>query len=261
MGKTYAKGRKPHEYKKGTSRLRWTDEAIFAAIRLWVERYGEVPYSEEWNWKTGKGKDPRHATGEFPSGNVVRKWFGSWEAGIRAAGFEPRVAPSLQRKQLPDRYCEACGRLLVRRDNERYWNFARRTTCGRACAARAHGNPQHAQWVERRDRIVAMVRDGRSLNQVAQAEGVSQHAVASVLCRARRDGIAIERMPHSCTVCGSFEHRATACPENPDRRPPRTHCRHGHELTPENQYHYKGGVQCRACRRAAEARREARARA
>jgi hypothetical protein len=30
-------------------------------------------------------------------------------------------------------------------------------------------------------------------------------------------------------------------------RPPRTHCKYGHELTPENSYEYMGKVQCRRC--------------
>ena len=28
----------------------------------------------------------------------------------------------------------------------------------------------------------------------------------------------------------------------------KTHCKHGHEFTPENTYHYRTGRECRACR-------------
>ncbi|MEV4271931.1 HNH endonuclease signature motif containing protein [Micromonospora aurantiaca (nom. illeg.)] len=41
----------------------------------------------------------------------------------------------------------------------------------------------------------------------------------------------------------------------PARLAERTHCRHGHEFTPENTYQWRGSRFCRTCRAAAQARR------
>lgn len=39
------------------------------------------------------------------------------------------------------------------------------------------------------------------------------------------------------------------------RMPPRTHCAHGHELTPENRYPHNNSYICRICKSAYERRR------
>jgi hypothetical protein len=58
----------------------WTKEAIICAIRRWVDFYGEPPTSK--TWKT--------AIDTYPSTWMVRTVFGSWNKGIRAAGYRPR---------------------------------------------------------------------------------------------------------------------------------------------------------------------------
>lgn len=59
----------------------WTAEQIVAAIRRWAADHGRPPtYSE---WAPG---DPR---GRRPCSLTVLNRFGSWAAGLRAAGYEP----------------------------------------------------------------------------------------------------------------------------------------------------------------------------
>jgi hypothetical protein len=58
----------------------WTRERIIEAIQTWVAQHGSVPSSESWI-VAGENR---------PTCNTVRNAFGSWSAGIRAAGFTPR---------------------------------------------------------------------------------------------------------------------------------------------------------------------------
>lgn len=62
----------------------WTPEAIVLAIREWVEAYGNIPTSVDW-W---------HASDHHPAKTTVQIRFGSWNAGIEAAGFDPNPAYS-----------------------------------------------------------------------------------------------------------------------------------------------------------------------
>lgn len=64
------------------------------------------------------------------------------------------------------------------------------------------------------------------------------------LCRVRR----CVNPDHLEPVTGS-ENKQRAV-----RDAPRTHCRHGHEYTPENVYMHNGYCHCRACRRDCMAR-------
>lgn len=58
----------------------WTRERVIAAIQEWAREHGEPPRSLEW----------RRATPAFPHDATVKRLFGSWNAAIAAAGFEPR---------------------------------------------------------------------------------------------------------------------------------------------------------------------------
>lgn len=80
----------------------WTTEKIVAAIQDWVERYGELPRSYEWNagavrerTRFGSAEywaevDRRRAAGRYPSAQVVVRNLG-WNEAIRVAGFTPRT--------------------------------------------------------------------------------------------------------------------------------------------------------------------------
>ena len=61
----------------------WTCERIAEAIQTWAaEHDGEPPYANDWNTSA---RDRR-----YPSVRSVRNVFGTWNAAISAAGFEPR---------------------------------------------------------------------------------------------------------------------------------------------------------------------------
>lgn len=85
--------------KAGRDRKVWTREAIIIAIQEWAVTYGDYPGLADFVPTTAR----RHrdfaraqrfvaAEGRYPHGNTVIAEFGSWNAAIRSAGFEPRVA-------------------------------------------------------------------------------------------------------------------------------------------------------------------------
>lgn len=73
----------------------WTRERIIEAICEWVAEYGEPPTAMQWSpsqaRRAGLGwMAERWESGEWPVLTTVQKAFGSWNAGIAAAGFTPR---------------------------------------------------------------------------------------------------------------------------------------------------------------------------
>src|SRR3954451_15078136 len=74
---------------------RWTRETIIEKIREWEARYGEPPCSADWNpslarWRAQEWRIDRYREGTWPSTNSVKRPFGgSFDAAVRAAGFEP----------------------------------------------------------------------------------------------------------------------------------------------------------------------------
>lgn len=71
-------------------RTLWTRETIGAAIRQWHFEHGAFPAATDWNATLARrfGRPDRPV--DFPSVETVQRVFGSWNAAIRAAGFEPR---------------------------------------------------------------------------------------------------------------------------------------------------------------------------
>lgn len=80
----------------------WTRSAITSAIQLFAARYGEPPTSADWNTSqalsTGRSDlaERYQRDGDYPTTGSVQRIFGSWNEGIRAAGYEP--LPSGQRR-------------------------------------------------------------------------------------------------------------------------------------------------------------------
>jgi hypothetical protein len=58
----------------------WTPEAILVALRAYAEEFGKPPAKQELEWPPIG----------YPSSRTVRRHFGSFTAGLRAAGLEPR---------------------------------------------------------------------------------------------------------------------------------------------------------------------------
>jgi hypothetical protein len=74
----------------------WTREVVIEAIRLFVDRYGRIPTAQEWSPALARQgyrddlADRFYAEGCWPTVTTVKDLFGSWNAGMTAAGFTPR---------------------------------------------------------------------------------------------------------------------------------------------------------------------------
>ena len=76
----------------------WTADILIARIQEWAALYGEPPASNDWNsWqaRVALGDEARARRFEnddhWPWFTTVVQRFGSWNAAIRQAGFEPRA--------------------------------------------------------------------------------------------------------------------------------------------------------------------------
>ena len=73
---------------------KWTREAVVEAIQVWAaEHGGRPPAAIDWNGVLAReyGREERDME-RFPGSNTVQDVFGSWNAAIEAAGFEPRAS-------------------------------------------------------------------------------------------------------------------------------------------------------------------------
>lgn len=82
----------------GAAKKVWTREAIIAAIQAWAREYGDHPAIPDWSPRNARDlNDEARAqrylerTEEWPGVTTVIREFGSWNAGMAAAGFEPRA--------------------------------------------------------------------------------------------------------------------------------------------------------------------------
>jgi hypothetical protein len=80
----------------GLARQFWTKEAVIDAIKDYADLYGRPPGAMDWlpGMARQHGRpdiaERFYADGCWPSMNTVRQRFGSWNAGIAAAGFAPK---------------------------------------------------------------------------------------------------------------------------------------------------------------------------
>lgn len=71
-----------------------TDQDIIDAMHRWVAQYGAPPAAADWSPSRARKIGDQHRVeryyaGGWPSFGVVVNHFGSWTAGLRAAGLEP----------------------------------------------------------------------------------------------------------------------------------------------------------------------------
>lgn len=84
---------------------RWDAEIVLEAIRQFAARYGRPPVATDWNpahaRAVGRGEvaDRFYEDGCWPLFTYVQFHFGSWNAGIEAAGFAP-VRPGHYRRSV-----------------------------------------------------------------------------------------------------------------------------------------------------------------
>jgi hypothetical protein len=76
----------------GSQLAHWTEGRIISAIKAWEKRTGEPPTSKQWQKPTRLGESFLKAgrVASRPASTTVARRFGSWNAAIAAAGFEPR---------------------------------------------------------------------------------------------------------------------------------------------------------------------------
>lgn len=80
----------------------WTSATVISAIQDWTEKYGSPPGAADWNaWQSrhrlhddarAVRAEKDRAAQRYPCHTTVVEVFGSWNAAITAAGFEPRAA-------------------------------------------------------------------------------------------------------------------------------------------------------------------------
>lgn len=88
---------------------RWTREAIIASICTWADLYGKPPSAKAWNTSLSIPRDwERHQTGLYPCCTTVVDEFGSFSAGLLAAGFESEhpLAGKPRKRVSPEEYRE-----------------------------------------------------------------------------------------------------------------------------------------------------------
>lgn len=85
----------------------WTREAIILAMQTFAARYGHPPSATEWNppYARRVGRDDWadrfHSDGDYPQANTAQRAFGSWNAAVAAAGFEPLRSGGGRRARKP----------------------------------------------------------------------------------------------------------------------------------------------------------------
>ena len=72
----------------------WTRDSIVAAMQAWHAEHGEPPTALDWNphdrrWGRGTLAERKRRHLGYPYVSSVLKAFGTWNAAIAAAGFEP----------------------------------------------------------------------------------------------------------------------------------------------------------------------------
>ncbi len=74
----------------------WDRERVIAAIQRWADEHGGVPpTATDWDSPFARARGLHEKADKFeaddcwPWVNTVRRYFGSWNAAIAAAGFEP----------------------------------------------------------------------------------------------------------------------------------------------------------------------------
>jgi hypothetical protein len=82
----------------GRNSTKWTRETLIDRIHEWAAKYGSPPAIPDWNptqarlindeWRANRFESDQH----WPWSTSVVYRFGSWNAGLLAAGYKPRAA-------------------------------------------------------------------------------------------------------------------------------------------------------------------------
>ena len=93
----------------GHAPIAWTRDAVILAIQQWARENHAPPAQADWNpyrarvhlrdEERARRFERGRAEGAWPSFSTVVRLFGSWNAALRVAGFEPRAQGSAGRSR------------------------------------------------------------------------------------------------------------------------------------------------------------------
>ena len=175
--------------------VRWTEDMIVAALREWVDRYGQVPLRVDWD--RGMAKRRGHADklalldahpGRVPSPTAVLARFGSWQSALNAAGYQARYVPRPNRIGPEGLQQTAASYASGRSTLELAEHFGVTPKSIRDRLERA-GTPLRAPQPRRapeisvavRPEILSAAQEGATQQTIAERVGFSRRAVRSVL--------------------------------------------------------------------------------
>jgi hypothetical protein len=148
-----------------------------------------------------------------------------------------------------ERYCRACANEYKRRTRKRYSELPEEQR--RKVIARAYAGVKQSRGAIAGPSVCAKCGGNNHLEKHHPDHGKPTEIVW--LCRTP-----CHREADAEAHAASIANRQQRTRQQHQARPPRTHCRMGHELAGDNVYHFRHYRLCRACRRAAESARPAR---
>jgi hypothetical protein len=116
----------------------WTGAEIVAALRAWIAETGAPPTTSEWDSGERAAAKWQRERDRWPSAQLVRSRFGSWDAALRAAGYRGRW-----RGHTPDELIAALRReanRLGRPPTQREWATASPHRPNASSVVRAFGS-------------------------------------------------------------------------------------------------------------------------
>jgi biotin operon repressor len=177
---------------------KWTPEKVIDALRLWARVFDGAPSAPDWQPSMIGWDDERRARAEkrfrggpWPTVTTVQKVFGSWTAGLRAAGFEP---------------ARDCGNQPTRQNPDLIHEVARRFEAGDSveCLAGVYETTQKTiyAWLDRagvdrlrkddidqrREVFVALWNHGTPTQTIAEIMGIGRTTPAAWASQLRSRG-------------------------------------------------------------------------
>lgn len=177
---------------------------LLSELRAWAAAHdGAPPRAMDWNRGYAQRRGVRFEEG-WPTSWMVTQAFGSWSAGIAAAGLRARPAHRPPRPDRPER-CVDCGRdfaewpragercrrcaSFMRRHGVAWSAEAIAVVQDRASARRASARSEH------HERALTLRHQGRSNAEIAEAMGISAGRVATLFSQMRAQGVRVPASP------------------------------------------------------------------
>lgn len=181
---------------------------LLSELRAWASSHGgDAPRAVDWNRGYARRRGVRFEEG-WPTSWMVTQAFGSWSAGLAAAGLRPRPAHRPPRPDRPES-CVDCGRdfeVWPRAGDRcrRCASFMRRHgepwTAGRAVEVAERGRAERAAArdavrSEQHRRALELRRAGFTNAEIAAELGVSPGRVANLFSEMRAARVPVPPSP------------------------------------------------------------------